>query len=587
MLGRRSAGAGLEQAATGHERHDGQHLRAGTEFHDRKQVSQVITQHIAGDRDRVLAATDAFEREAHRVLRLQDADVEAGKVVILQTALDPRDDLRIVAARGIQPEHRRGPRAARTRDREADPIHDRRILRLAHAPDVTRLDRMLEHHGAVRVADAHDAIGGNRECLVVRTVFLGLLRHQADIRHAAHGRRVECAVRLAIVDDRLVDAGVTAVRDQRVGVLALAGRVPHLAGVADHRRHRRVDDDVARHVQVGDAFRGIDHRERRSLLVLRPDVGLDRGAFVVGQGRDACVQIADAVVRIEAERIELGRMPLEHVPVERAHRDPEQNRIGHLHHRCLEVQREQHAILARAFDLGFDEGGERLAAHHRGVDDLANLDRDRFPQQRGRAVARDQFDPQAAGRIQRRGLLAGVEVARIHVRDAGLRIRAPCTHAVRMLARIVLDRRGCTAVRIALAQHRVDRAALDPVVARTDVARGRVGWLVRIIGQRMALLLQLGDRGLELRHRRADVRQLDDVRVRRGREAAEFGEVVGDLVPAADAIRELREDACGERDVARLHRDAGARGERLDDRQQRTGREVGCLVGQGVQDARR
>ena len=56
VLGRRTAGAGLEQAAAVHQRHDREHLGAGAQLEDREQVGQVVAQHVAGDRDRVLAA---------------------------------------------------------------------------------------------------------------------------------------------------------------------------------------------------------------------------------------------------------------------------------------------------------------------------------------------------------------------------------------------------------------------------------------------------------------------------------------------------------------------------------------------------
>src|SRR5690606_1766866 len=94
---------------------------------------------------------------------------------------------------------------------------------------------------------------------VVGTILLGLLGHQADVRHAAHGGRVEGAVGLAVLDHGLVHAGVAAVRNHGLGVLQLAFGVPHLAGVADHGRHGGVDDHIAGHVQVGDALVGVDH----------------------------------------------------------------------------------------------------------------------------------------------------------------------------------------------------------------------------------------------------------------------------------------------------------------------------------------
>ena len=61
----------------------------------------------------------------------------------------------------------------------------------------------------------------------------------------------------------LVDAGVAAVGDDGEGVGLFAVRTPHVAGGADHGRHRGVDDHVARNVQVGDAPVGVDHGQAR------------------------------------------------------------------------------------------------------------------------------------------------------------------------------------------------------------------------------------------------------------------------------------------------------------------------------------
>ena len=59
--------------------------------------------------------------------------------------------------------------------------------------------------------------------------------------------------------------------------------VPHLARRADHRRHRRVDDHVARDVQVRDAAVGVDHRDVGPALEGGGDLALDRGLLVGGQ----------------------------------------------------------------------------------------------------------------------------------------------------------------------------------------------------------------------------------------------------------------------------------------------------------------
>jgi hypothetical protein len=61
-----------------------------------------------------------------------------------------------------------------------------------------------KQHFAVVGDDANRSARGHFEGLVVRAVFLGLLRHQADVRDRAHGLGVERAVRLTVIDDRLI-----------------------------------------------------------------------------------------------------------------------------------------------------------------------------------------------------------------------------------------------------------------------------------------------------------------------------------------------------------------------------------------------
>jgi hypothetical protein len=179
-------------------------------------------------------------------------------------------------------------------------------------------DRVFHQHVAGVVADAHGAVGGDLEGLVVRAVLLGLLRHQADVGHAAHRRRIERAVRAAVVDHGLVDAGIAAVRDHRLGVLQLAVGVPHAAAVADHRRHRGVDDDVAGHVQVGDALCRIDHRQAGTPWRTRPPGSASIAARWWGGQRKARARgrSADAVVGVEADLFEHRRRAGQHFVVE-------------------------------------------------------------------------------------------------------------------------------------------------------------------------------------------------------------------------------------------------------------------------------
>ena len=105
VFGGRAAGAGLEQAAAVDQRHHRQHLGRGAEFEDREQVGQVVPQHVAGDRDGVLALADPVQRVRDRLDRGLDRDVQTVGVVVGQILLDLGDQRR---RRG------RGRRPART-----------------------------------------------------------------------------------------------------------------------------------------------------------------------------------------------------------------------------------------------------------------------------------------------------------------------------------------------------------------------------------------------------------------------------------------------------------------------------------------
>jgi hypothetical protein len=136
------------------------------------------------------------------------------------------------------------------------------------------------------------------------------------------------------------------------------------------------------------------------------------------------------------------------------------------------------------------------------------------------------------------GLLVGAEVVGAHRGDVGLAVGAPGAHRVRVAAGVVLHRGGGATVGVALAQNRVHGAALDLVVAHADVALLVGLRVVRVVGQGEALGLQLGDRGLELRHRGRDVGQLDDVGLGGRREVAELGEGVADALVLGEVLGE-------------------------------------------------
>ena len=82
-----------------------------------------------------------------------------------------------------------------------------------------------------------------------------------------------------------------------------------------------------------------------------------------------------------------------------------------------------------------------------------------------------------------------------------------------VLAGVGLDRGRRTAVGVALAQHRVHRAAQQLGVAILEFLLGVGLGIFRVVRDGIALVLQFGDAGAQLRYRGADVRQLDDVGV--------------------------------------------------------------------------
>ncbi|MNM76187.1 hypothetical protein D3C81_879980 [compost metagenome] len=402
----------------------------------------------------------------------------------------------------------------------------------------------------------------------MRAVLFGFLRHQANVRYAAHGGRIEGAVLLAVFDNGLVDGGVATIRDHGLGVLQLAFGVPHLARVTDHGRHRSVDDDVAWYVQVGDALVGVDHGQRWTHVVDSFDVGFDLRLLLSWQGLDAGVQVADTVVQVEADLFQYCGVLVQRVLVVLGNDLAEHDRVGDLHHGGFEVYRQQYALGLGVFDFGGDELAQGFGAQYCAVDDLAGFDRGLFFQNGGGAVLVQQFDTQAVIGFDQRGFLAAVEVAVAHVCHVGLGVGSPGAHLVRVLACVVLDRQRCAAVGVAFAQHRVHGAALDAVVAGAGFFLGLGGRLVGVVRDVEALALQFLDRGFELRYRGADVRQLDDVGFWRGCQLAQFCQVVGHLLVGAELFREGRKDAAGQRDVPGFYGDVGASGEGFDDGEQ-------------------
>jgi len=154
---------------------------------------------------------------------------------------DDGQHLLVVRAGFVEPEDGRRAGRARPIHRELHPVLDDWALRLAHPPDVAGLDVVLHQHVPVAIEDADGPGLLELECLVVRAVLLGRLRHQADVRRRAHRRRIERAMLAAVVDRLGVERGIGVIGDHELRVLLLAVGIPHLSRRADGpqaSRHR-------------------------------------------------------------------------------------------------------------------------------------------------------------------------------------------------------------------------------------------------------------------------------------------------------------------------------------------------------------
>ncbi|MDQ1112894.1 hypothetical protein QE418_002342 [Microbacterium testaceum] len=441
---------------------------------------------------------------------------------------------------------------------------------------------MLEKHVAVRGDDLHAAGRGDLERLVVAAVLLGRLGHEADIRNRPDGGRIQRTVGDDVLDRRLVHPGVRGVGDHGEGVVLSPVGAPQLAAVADQRRHRGVDDHVARHVQVGDALVAVDVRQAGAGCQRIADLGGDGvAALDVRQTRE---DRAEAVIGGEARGGESIAVAVEHVGEERLDDVTEDDRVADLHHRGLEMHRVEHVVGLRFGQRVGEESVEGRGREEGGIHDLALEDLQALFERLRGAVGRHVLDREHVVVGEDDRLLVRAEVVVTEGRDAGLRALGERLVAVRVLLRVVLHRERRATVAVALAQHGVHGGSLDAVVAGAHVLVFDARRLVRVVRDVVALRLELGDGRLQLRDGCRDVGQLDDVRLRQRRETAQLGQRVADLLLGGEALREGREDAAGERDVAGLDVDTRLLRDGLHDGQERRGGKCRRLVGVRVDD---
>ena len=257
------------------------------------------------------------------------------------------------------------------------------------------------------------------------------------------------------------------------------------------------------------------------------DVGFDGGALGFRQLRQLRIKIAETVIGIEADLLQRRGVLFKDILEEDRDRMAEHDGVGDLHHRGLEVQREQHALLLRVLDLGVEELAQGTLSHDGGVDHLAGLERRLLLEHGCGAVIAKELDAEAARLGDGDGLFAAVKIAAAHMGHVRLRVGAPGAHLVGMLARVLLDGGGGAPIRIAFAKDGVHGAAENLRVTRLDLLFGVRLRLLGIIRDGVALALEFLDGRLQLRDGGADVGQLDDVGFRRLREFAEECKIVG------------------------------------------------------------
>ena len=165
------------------------------------------------------------------------------------------------------------------------------------------------------------------------------------------------------------------------------------------------------------------------------------------------------------------------------------------------------------------------------------------------------------------------------MRDVGLGVRAPCPHLVRVLSRVLLDRERRPAIRVSFAQHRIDGAPFNLVVARLDLLFLVGLRILGIVGKLVALTLQLLDGRFQLGNRRADIGQLDDIGFRRLGELPQFGQIVRLFLLRRQILGKDGDNAPGQRDVPQFDGHAGRLGKGVDDRKKRIGGQHRRFIG--------
>jgi hypothetical protein len=236
------------------------------------------------------------------------------------------------------------------------------------------------------------------------------------------------------------------------------------------------------------------------MLVAGVQVADDLVVLRCRQHFDLVVEVDQSVVDVDPELVEQLPVLGKSVFVEHLHCVPEDDGMRDLHHRRLHVQREHHAGLVGVLHLLLVEVAQSVLAHEHAVDDVAFEQRHLRLEHKLLTAFGVQHHLHVACAIQRHRLLAVVEVAASHGRHMGARRHRPFTHAVRMPARVLLDRLRRAPVRVSLSQNGIDRAAEAFGVAVAEVFLLVGPGSLRKVRDLESLALQFLDGGHQLWH---------------------------------------------------------------------------------------
>ena len=225
---------------------------------------------------------------------------------------------------------------------------------------------MFMDHCAIFQDHPNRAFCGHFECGWVAAIFFGLLRHQANILHRAAGGGIKLARFFEILDRLVIDGRVRIIRDHTDRVMFLAIWPPAFATCTDQRGHGCVNNHIRGDMQIGDAAITVDHIHRRA----RCHASVNR-RFDIGLTCNAGQEITQTRIGVDAKCRQTipkffkdGRK----IGFDRMAKD---DRVRDLHHCGLHMQREQHAIFLRLFNLCRQKIAQRRSTHEGRINNRA------------------------------------------------------------------------------------------------------------------------------------------------------------------------------------------------------------------------